>query len=50
MMKLRYAALNLIIQTVLQVSAALGNHLGFRECYNSIILVTGLAEEIYSVW
>jgi len=49
MMKLKYAALNLIIQTVLEFTAALGNHSGIRQSYNNIIFVTELAEEIYIV-
>jgi len=44
MMKLRYAALNLITQTALQVTAALGNHSSIRQSYNNIIFVTELAE------
>jgi len=49
MMPLRYAALNLIIQTVLQVTAAHGNHPRVREGCINIIFVTELAEEIYIV-
>jgi hypothetical protein len=49
MMKLRYAALNDIIQTVLQVIAALVNHPDIWERYNNILSVTGIAEDMYSV-
>jgi len=49
MMKLRFAALNLIIQSVLQVTAALGNLSGIRKSYKNKIFVTELAEEIYIV-
>jgi len=45
MMKQRYAALNLVLNTVLLVIAAIVYHPGVRERYN-IIFVTDLAEKV----